>query len=406
MTTPDSPPHRFQGREAIKEARNPVEVLALVYLDNFKHVSNLGNSHRNVGRDPTEGAGGALLFAGALGLLVLFASSAAAVFAASIIAGAAVILVIALTAIIAAVVYRKQQRVTVSLVLLGLSALWAALGGIIVFKTHSLAFAPAAWVLNVLFAAALLSVWSTINTWLKALAALFAFALFTATVFLPRPPGGDGPLDTAEEWSIDVEVKDDHGEPLQGALVLCGTVMRWKYALGLDEALIRETDRHGRVPTWKFIEDPRFKIVICNASKTANDGNAGYPPVTQFVLSIAGGGESKLDFALVENPHLDIAFLELDLSGDYGQRWFILQFELWAGEGSAQPFQTKAWNELRGNGFAIPAATATQDLHLRYHYEGPGGEGLVPPYNELRTIHLGAIEPGTRKRLSLRIPDR
>jgi hypothetical protein len=369
-------------------------------------MSNLDSGNRNLGRDPTEGAGGALLSMGALGLLFLFASSAAAVFAASVIAGAAVILVIALTAIIAAAVYRKQRRMTVSLVLLGLSALWATLGGIIVFKTHSLAFTPAAWILNALFAAALLSVWSTINALLKALAALFAFALFTATVVLPRPPGGDGPLDTAEEWSIDVEVKDDHGEPLQGALVLCGAVMRWKYVLEPDEALIRETDRNGRVPTWEFKEDPRFKIVICNASKNANDGNAGYPPVSQFVISIAGGGEYKLDFALLENPHPDIAFLELDLSGDYAQPWFTLQFELWAGEDSAQPFQTKAWNELRGSGFTIPAATATQDLRLRYHYEGPGGEGLVPPYNEFRTIHLGTIEPGTRKRLSLRIPDR
>lgn len=369
-------------------------------------MSNLDSGNRNLGRDPTEGAGGALLFMGALGLLVLFASSAAAVFAASVLAGAAVIFVIALTAIIAAVVYRKQRRVTVSLVLLSVSALWAALGGIIVFKTHALAFTPAAWVLNALFAAALVSVWSTINALLKTLAAFFAFALFAATVVLPRPPGGDGPLDTAEEWSIDVDVKDNHGEPLQGASVLCGAVTKWEYVLKLDEALIRKTDRHGRVPTWEFKEDPRFKIVICNASKNENDGNAGYPPVSQLLVSIADGGEYKLDFVLVENPHPDIAFFELDLSGDYEQPWFTLQFELWAGENSAQPFQTKAWNELRGSGFAIPAATATQDLQLRYHYEGPGGEGLVPPYNEFRAIHLGAIEPGTRKRLSLRIPDR
>lgn len=369
-------------------------------------MSDLDGSNRNVGHDPTKGTGGALLFMGALGLLFFFASSAAAVFAASVTAGAAVILVTALTAIIAAVVYRKEERVTVSLVLLGLSALWAALGGIIVFKTHLLAFAPTAWVLSALFAAALLSVWWTIDTWLKALAALFAFALFTATVVLPRPPGGDGPLDTAEEWSIDVEVKDDHGEPLQGALVFCGTVTKWDYVLKLDEALIRETDRHGRVPTWEFKEDPRFKIAVCDAWKNANDGNAGYPLASQIVVSIGGDGEYKLDFALVENPHLDIAFLELDLSGDYQQPWFTLNFQLSEGQGSAQPFQTKAWNELRGSGFAIPAATATQDLHLRYHYEGPGGEGLVPPYNEVRMIHLGAIEPGTRKRLSLQIPDR
>lgn len=379
-------------------------------------MRNLDSSKGKIGHDPNEGAGVVLLFFVGIGLLIFFVGSAVSVFAASLTAGAAVILVIAVTAILAAALYRKQQRVSVSLVLLSLSALWAALGGTIVFENHWLAFTPAAWALNALFVAALVSgTWSAINSWLKIITALLAGSLVTTTVVLPRPPGGEGPLDTAEEWRIDVEVKDDNGGSLQGALVLCGAVMNWEYELRLAEMLARETDRDGRIPTWEFKEDPRLKIVICNAWKNANDGNAGYPSASQLIFSIAGGGEYKLDFSLVENPHPDIAFLAFDLSGDYEQAWYTLQFELWAGEpvgyfgsreGSAQLFNTKAWNELRGNGFALPAATAAQDLQLRYHYEGPGGEGLVPPYNEIRTIHLGAIEPGTRKRFSLQIPNR
>lgn len=374
------------------------------------------SSQGPVGHLPEKGAGAALLGFGALGLLAFFVSSVVAVFAASSTAGGAVILVVAVIAILAIATYRKRQKVTASLVLLGLAALWVVLGGVIVFKNHWLAFTPAAWVLNALFIAALVSgAWSTIKTWLRIIAGLLAVSLVIATAVFPRPPDGDGPFDTAEEWRIDVEVKDDTGEPLQSALVLCGAVMNWESKLGLAATLARETDSNGRIPTWEFKEDPRLKIVICSAWKNANDGNAGYPPMTKFVFSIAGGDKYKLDFALVENPHPDIAFLTFNLSGDYEQPWYYLDFQLWAGEpvgyfgsrdSSAQPLQTKSWNELHGNGFAIPAATATRDLHLRYRYEGPDGKELGPPYSETRTFHFGAIAPGTRKRLSLRIPNR
>lgn len=379
-------------------------------------MSILDSNKGSMGRDPQEGAGGALLFFAGIGLLIFFVSSAAAVFAASLAAGAAIVLAMSVTFLLAALLYRQQRRVSVSLILLAASALWAASLGAIVFKYHWLAFTPAAWVLSGLVVAALVSgAWSLLNTFLKMIAALFALSLVAATMVLPRPPGGDGPLDTAEEWEIDVEVKDDHGEPLEGALVLCGAVMTWERKLGLAETFARETDRDGRIPTWEFKEDPRLKIVICQVWKDANDGNAGYPPASQLVYSLAGGGKYKLDYALVENPHPDRAFLALDVSGDYQQAWYTLQFELWAGqpvgyfgsrEGGAAPLLKKSWNELRGNGFTIPAASAEQDLHLRYHYEGPGGEGLVPPYNEFRTVQLGAIDAGTRKRLSLRIPSR
>jgi hypothetical protein len=231
---------------------------------------------------------------------------------------------------------------------------------------------------------------------------------------LPRPPGGDGPLDTAKQWSVDVDVVDENQQPLEGALVLCNAVLSWKTDLGLSETFAKQTDQEGRIPTWEFDEDPRLKVVICSVWKNSDDGNAGYPPETQFVISPLGGGEYELHFTLTENPHPDVAFLTLDLSGDYEQAWYTLQFELWSSEpvgyfGSrdgVQPLQSKSWSELRGNGFTIPADIAALELRLRYFYEGPGGEGFVPPYSEIQTISLGAIAAGTRNRLNLIIPAR
>lgn len=379
-------------------------------------MTNVGSHNQNLGRDPNQGMGAALLGFGGIAVLIFLATSAVAVFQASFAAGAVVVLVIAVSAALAIAVYRNQKRVTASLTLLGLAALWAAVAGTVVFKHHLLAFTPAAWIFNVLFVAGLLSgAWSSINVWLKTIAALLALSSVTAILLLPRPRGGEGPFDTAEEWRINVEVKEREGGPLQSASVFCAAVMKWKYELSFAPTLARETDRDGRIPTWEFKEDPRLKIVICNAWKTPNDGNAGYPPASQLVVSIASGGEYKLDFELVENPHPDLAFLTFDLSGDYDNGPYALQFELWSGnpvgyfgqhESSAQPFQTKSWQELRRGGFAIPSEVATQDMQLRYHYQGTDREGYILNYNETRTIQVGAIEPGTRKRLDLRIPNK
>ena len=378
-------------------------------------MSNISNHSKNLPTDPNQGAGGAMLGLAALIGVVFAGVSLASVFAASVFAGAAAILVVAAIALIAVMVARKEQRPTPALVLLGLSALWAAFGGTIVFDNHWLAFTPAAWVLNVLFVGALVAgAWAKISGWLKALAALLALSLITATALLPRPPGGEGPFDTAEKWKIDIDVSDKaEGAPLAGALVLCGTVMGWESVLTLADTMARTTDRAGRVETWEFDEDPRLKIVICNAWKNANDGNAGYPAESQIVLAPAGGGEYRLHFALGENAHPDTSFVTVEASGGFDRHsWYTLVFEIWAGEPQGyagardgpQPLQRKSWSELRGGGFALSAADGQSDLQLRYHYEGPGGEGLVPPYNEVHTVPVGAVAGGTRRRLELVVP--
>ena len=171
-------------------------------------MSFINSSNRNLPQNPNEGAGVALLAMGSLALLIFCISSVAAVFTASLVAGSALIGLLVTSAVLGIPVYRRHGWKSLPLALLILSGLWGALSGVIVFKNHWLAFTPAAWVLNGLYIAALLSgVWSAVNAWLKVLAALFAVSLVTATALLPRPPGGEGPLDTAKEWQIDVDRK-------------------------------------------------------------------------------------------------------------------------------------------------------------------------------------------------------
>jgi hypothetical protein len=379
-------------------------------------MSNIYRNNQNIPTDPNEGAGGAMLGFAALGALVFAGFSIASVFAASLAAGVATLLAVAVVVLVTAMVAHKERHLTPALVLLCLSALWAGLSGTIVFDNHWLAFTPAVWVLNGLFVAALAAgAWAKIAGWVKALAALFSASLVVAAMLLPRPPGGEGPFDTAEKWKIDIEVTDKaDGAPLEGALVLCGTVMSWENALTLADTMARTTDRAGRVETWEFDEDPRLKIVICNAWKNADEGNAGYPAQSQIVLAPAGGGEYRLQFPLDENAHPDTAFVTVDLSGTYNQHnWYTLVFEVWRGEPQGyagaregpQPLARKSWSELRASGgFTLSAGDASHDLVLRYHYEGPGGEGLVPPYNEVRVVPVGTVPGGARRRLSLTVP--
>jgi hypothetical protein len=378
-------------------------------------MSHLGSSQQHQPHNPQDGAGAALLGFGALGFIVLFFVSISAVFAAALAAGLAVVLVIAVSVGLSIPLYHRSGWKSLSFVLLISAALWAALSGIVVFGNHWLAFTPTAWVLNGLYIAALASgAWKSAKSWLKALTALLAVSLVIATALLPRPPGGEGPLDTAKEWEIDVDVIDENDQPLEGALVLCSTAFSWETGLELPETFARQTDGEGRVPTWEFEEDPRMKVVICSVWKNADDGNAGYPPETQFVISPQGGGKYELHFTLTENAHPDVSYLTIHPRGNYVQAWYTLKFELWTSEptgyvGSTegeQPSQRKSWNEVRGNGFTIPASEAAQELRLRYFYEGPDGDGLVPPYSETRTVYLGPIPAGTRQRLEPTIPNR
>jgi len=382
-------------------------------------MANINNSNRNLPRDPWQGADGALLGFGGLAGLAVIATSMASVFGASVLAGVWILLALAVFLVVLWFVVRSAQRPKVALALLAAGTIWTACFGFIVFDNHWLAFTPATWVLDGLFIAALVSgAWATLNAWARALAVLSALALVTATKVLPRPPGGDGPGDTAEKWTVDVDATDSaDGTPLEGARVLCGTALPWEMVkegnFNVKDTSARITDRTGRVDTWEFDEDPRLKVVVCTVWKPADDGNAGYPSMTQVSALVGTLSEEHLHFVLMENPHPDTAFLALDLTGSYASgSWYTLKFEVWEGEpqgyvGSAdgpQPLARKAWQELKG-GFSLSAAQAANGVTLRYSFEGPApGDGLGPPYNEVQTIPVDPIPAGTRRRVALRIP--
>jgi len=378
-------------------------------------MSNLDNRNKNVPVDPNQGAGAFMILVGAIVAIALVSMSIVGVFTASVFAGSALLAVIVVTLVLAALVWLEDRRLTLALALLALAALWAAFAGTIVFENHWLAFTPATWVLNGLFVAALLAgAWKKLQAWAKALAALLATSLAIAAVVLPRPPGGEGPLDTAEKWKIDIEVADEtDSAPLEGARALCGTVMQWENALALADTAARTSRSDGRFETWVFDEDPRLKVVICNVWKDADEINAGYPAETQIVLAPAGGGEYQLKFALNENAHPDTAFLALDLTGRFSeQNWYYLDFEIWTGEPQGyvgdkqgpQPLARRSWHEMKGKGFTLSASDAQNQLILRYRYEGPSGPNLGPPYYEMISVPLGPIAGGTRRRVALTVP--
>lgn len=376
-------------------------------------MANIGIDPVRPPVNPNEGAGAVLIVGGALASLLFAGLSIAAVFAASNFAGGALIVVVAVLGLLARQVLRSERPSVVALALIVLAGLWAVFAGYFVFKWHWLAFTPAVWVLNLLFVGALLAgAWRTLKAWAKALTAIFFLSLVTATIVLPRPSGGDGALDTTEEWKINVAVVDEADNmPLENARVLCGTVMRWKGRLKFGDTGARLTGSDGRA-TWEFDEDPRLRIVICTVWKDANEINAGYPAESQALAAPAGGGEYDLTFTLTENLHPDTAFLALDLSGAYQQAWYYLDFEVWRGEplgefaarDGPQPLTRRQWQQMPGRGFTLDADDTQSALSVRYRYEGPAGSFPAPPYSEIRTIDVGPIPGGTRRRVALSIP--
>lgn len=341
--------------------------------------------------------------AGLISFIALFPAGAAiigavSVFGSSVWTGAIGLVVVAIiTTLAIASYYRSDKSVKTGVVLLIIAAVWAGMIGFVSFWMHWLAFTPALWVLSALFVVAFLAAWRALTGFLRFLAALLAASLIAAAVVLPRPPGGEGPLDTAEEWTVDVRVTDANREPVPGASVLCGAVLSWETVLRPGSIAARETRDDGRIETWQFHEDPRLKIVICNAWKDAGEANAAYPLATKMVYSIKGGGEHKLEFTLKEDAHPDIAFLVVDRVGEHGPS--RLRVDLLA---DGEKLQSKTGSELTGGGFTIPAALARRNLSLFFDYTGSNG-GWVLAYREDGAVPVGPIPAGTRKKVTLRI---
>lgn len=340
-------------------------------------------------------------FFGAIAGLIVAATAVFAAFGASMAAGWAVVLAAAVSAVL--LVAARRVSAPVSMVVLDAAALsWALASGDIVFRLHWLAFTPTAWVWDaVMLAALVVSLRSSVADWLTWLAAISVGVAIVATAVLPRPPGGEGPGDSAEEWTVRVTVHDDQDRPLAGAKVLCAAVMTWEHEITDPKFAARETDEDGAVGEWKFSEDRRLKVVLCTASKETNSGNAGYPAQLKVLASIVGGGEYDVTFALTENPHPDVAYVIVKPTGDFNRDWYGLRFDVLI---DGQVYASGGWPALRGSGFSLPASAEGHDVAVRYHFEGPGGSGLVPPYEELDTVALSGVSGGSRTSLEIRIP--
>jgi hypothetical protein len=361
----------------------------------------------------------------AIGVFLLFGAiplvlSLGFVYTASTVTACIVIAAICANSLLAWRTYREQlDSMSPAVVLLIVGALWAAITGLVVFEWHWLAFTPAAAVWDALFVLALIiGAWREIGGLLRAFSALTAIVAVAGTIFLPRPAGGEGAFDTANEWKVKVGVSNTEGTPIEAASVLCGTVLKWKQALHTSRAAARLTDAEGTAPEWEFHEDPRLKVVLCEAWKPQTDGNAEFPRKTGAILSIIPKKDYELKIELEEAPHPDRSFVVVDVTGDYARGWYTLAFELWdsvpdestgRGEGNSHLIQTKSWAELRESGFSVPSTVADRPLYLRYAFEGPSRtpdpDGFGPPYTETRVLRVPTVPPGGRVHMQIRIPD-
>ncbi len=361
-------------------------------------------------QDPNAGAGAFLAVGAVVGSIIAFVS----LFSYAIIAGIVALIYIATATAIGARLHIKfPDQLKLPKALLALSILCAIWAGVVVFHLHWLAFDVAAWIVTGLYIAGLvLGGLAALEIIWRVIATLLAAAMVVAIVVLPVPAGGEDASKESNRWSVAVVVTDSENQPLSGALAHCAVLMSWQRELAMDVTTARMTNEAGKTDPWRFTEDRRLKVVICNALKQENEGNAGYP-LKSAVLVSPRQGDNELRIALTERPHPDVAYLLVKAS-EPNVNWYYLDFELWAGapgsvpfgsnSGTLRPIAKKSWRELRGIGFAIRRGQPTRDIHLRLRYEGPSSDGLTPPKVEVATHRIGDIVLGGRRSVTIPIP--
>jgi hypothetical protein len=361
-------------------------------------------------QDPNAGAGAFLALAAVVGSIIAFVS----LFSYAIIAGIVALIYIATATTIGARLHIKfPDQLKLPKGLLALSIFCAIWAGVVVFQLQWLTFDVAAWIVTGLYVAGLvLGALTALEMIWRVIATLLATAMVVAIVVLPVPAGGEDASKESNRWSVAVVVTDSEDQPLSGALAHCAVLMAWEPELAIDVTTARTTNEAGKAEPWRFTEDRRLKVVICNALKQENEGNAGYP-LKSAVLVSPRQGDNELRIALTERPHPDVAYLLVKAS-EPSVNWYYLDFELWAGapgnipfgsnSGTLRPITKKSWRELRGVGFAIRGGQPTRDLHLRLRYEGPSSDGLTPPKVEVATYRIGDIVLGGRRSVTVPIP--
>jgi hypothetical protein len=360
--------------------------------------------------DPNAGAGAALALVAVIGSIIAFVS----LFSYAIVAGIVALIYIATATTIGARLHIKfPDQLKLPKALLALSIFCAVWAGVVVFSLQWLSFDVAAWIVTGLYVAGLaLGALTALDMIWRIIATLLAAAMVVAIVVLPVPAGGEDASKESNRWSVAVVVTDSENQPLSGAPAHCAVLMSWQREPAMDVTTARMTNEAGKTEPWRFTEDRRLKVVICNALKQENEGNAGYP-LKSAVLVSPRQGDNELRIALTERPHPDVAYLLVKAS-EPNVNWYYLDFELWAGapgsvpfgsnSGTFRPIVKKSWRELRGIGFAIRRGQPTRDIHLRLRYEGPSSDGLAPPKVEVATHRIGDIVLGGRRSVTIPIP--
>ncbi|MEI9991269.1 MAG: hypothetical protein WDM86_14635 [Rhizomicrobium sp.] len=347
--------------------------------------------------DPNNDVGILVVFGG-LGAVVLAFTALASSVAAAMYAGVYIVLAGGLLFGL-----RKERRGsfrTAFFVLLASGAA-AAISPLLVFDWKLFTWTVAEIAVAALYAASLvLGLFAALKPFWRWLAVALALALVAIVVYAPAPKGGEA---ADEGFSVAVSVHDEEGRPLPGALVTCAIAFAWSDGVAIDFDHAHVTDLLGHVDPWEFHEDRRLKAVICGATKPAGSGTAGFPTAMATVAPILKG-ENEVEIDLHENPHPDTAYLDIELAHPPQVNWFYLNYELWPGPpgdipfgGSAESGQRPIVSARYADDFAIPAADASSDLYLRYRFEGPSGAVS-------QTVHVGPLEAGRRRVLTLDVP--
>jgi hypothetical protein len=355
---------------------------------------------------------------GIIGLVAIVGSIASIItlFSSALFAGIAALVAIAgMVAVGLHLQAKAPDQHTLPKTLIVLSILCALFGGLVVFELRWISFDIAEWIVTGLYIAGLATgAMAALGELWRFFAGLLAAAMVAGTVFLPVPKGGEDASRESNKWSVAVTVTDSNYYPLPGALAHCAVLMSWERELAMDMTTARMTDEAGKTEPWTFTEDRRLKVVICNALKEQNDGNAGYPLNSAVRLSL-NQGVNDVRITLTERPHPDVAYVVVNVP-EPAVNWYYLDFELWAGPppgdlpfgvsgGWTRPLDKKSWRDLKRGGFAVRRGQPTQDLYLRLRYEGPSNaQGTGPPSVEVLNYRVGDVALGGRRRMNLSVP--
>jgi hypothetical protein len=165
----------------------------------------------------------------------------------------------------------------------------------------------------------------------------FGAALLAAVVCLPAPPGSEDPNDKENRTRVVARFVDEAGLPVEDVEVWFDLKWCWQ-----DDPKLREKPDatslmidnccglpQGSAP-WEAADDPRYKLLVIRARRGPHRGgeDAGYEDVRHEMLLPRRGQEYKVQLALQERPHPDVAFLDVTAEPRAGETPFI---ELLAG---------------------------------------------------------------------------